>query len=93
MIRIRWTRAAAADLEQIGNYLKEHNPRVARPTVTKLYDAAVSLRRLPNRGRAGSQAGTRELVIPSLPYVIVYQVAGETVHIARVVHGAQDWQG
>ena len=90
---IRWTSAASADLEQIGFYLKDHNPQVARRTVLRLYEAALSLKRFPNRGRAGSQAGTRELVIPSLPYVIVYQVAGETVHIARVVHGAQDWQG
>ena len=59
----------------------------------KLYEAAQSLKRFPNRGRAGSQASTRELVIPPLPYIIVYHVAGETVHIARVVHGAQDWQG
>ena len=43
--------------------------------------------------RRRGRSGTRELVNPSLPYVIVYHVAGETVHIVRVVHGAQDWQG
>jgi plasmid stabilization system protein ParE len=39
-MRIRWTRAAAGDLEQIGRYLKEHQPTFAESTVQKLYQAA-----------------------------------------------------
>ena len=31
-MRIRWTPAAAADLEQISNYLKEHHPHYRQPT-------------------------------------------------------------
>jgi toxin ParE1/3/4 len=33
----------------------------------------------------------RELVIPTLPYVMVYDVAGDSVRILRVLHGAQKW--
>jgi plasmid stabilization system protein ParE len=73
--RIRWTPAAVADLEQIGDYLREHNPSLAQPTMLKLYQTAQSLRRFPNRGRTGQLAGTAEIV-----------------HIARVLHGAQDWR-
>lgn len=62
-MRVRWTPASADDLQQIGEYLKEHNPTVAQPT----------------------------LVVPPLPYVIVYEVDEETVNISRVLHGAQDW--
>jgi plasmid stabilization system protein ParE len=36
-MRIRWTRAAAADLQSINDYLKEHHPRYRDPTMRKLY--------------------------------------------------------
>ena len=45
----------------------------------------------PNRGRAGKKEGTREFVLASLPYIVVYQVTGEVLYVVRVLHGAQDW--
>jgi toxin ParE1/3/4 len=39
----------------------------------------------------GRIAGTRELVVPPLPYIIVYQVKSSAVHILRVYHGARNW--
>jgi len=36
-MRIRWTPAAAADLDQIKDYLAEHHPDLTQPTVVKLY--------------------------------------------------------
>ncbi len=37
-MRIRWTPAAAADLQDISDYLKEHHPHYRQPTMRKLYD-------------------------------------------------------
>jgi toxin ParE1/3/4 len=88
--RIRWTPAAADDLERIAGYLKEHHPSIAHSTVRKLYDAAKSLKQFPHRGRVGQEKDTRELVITSLPYIIVYQVEEQIVNIARVVHASED---
>jgi plasmid stabilization system protein ParE len=31
------------------------------------------------------------LVLPSLPFVIVYRVLDDAVEIAAVIHGAQRW--
>lgn len=92
-MRVRWTPASADDLQHIGEYLKEHYPAVAQPTVEKLFEAAQSLTRFPYRGRTGQLSGTRELVVSPLPYVIVYEVDEATVNISRVLHGAQDWPG
>jgi toxin ParE1/3/4 len=36
-------------------------------------------------------AGRRELVLPPLPYIVVYRVTADVVEILRVFHGAQDW--
>jgi len=88
--RIRWTPAAADDLEQIARYLKEHHPSLAASTIRRLYNSAKSLKRFPNRGRIGQDQSTRELVLAPLPYIIVYQVEEQAVHIARIIHTSMD---
>jgi toxin ParE1/3/4 len=92
-MRVRWARAAVADLGNIGGYLQDRAPSLTESTLVRLYEAAQSLKQFSNRGRIGRMAGTRELVTAPLPYVIVYEVAGQVVHIVRVLHGAQDWPG
>ncbi len=56
-MRIRWTPAAAADLQHIADYLKQHHPRYRQPTLRNLYAAIRSLRASPYRGRTGDQEG------------------------------------
>jgi plasmid stabilization system protein ParE len=56
-------------------------------------DAANSLEFMPSRGRAGRIAGTRELVIPGLPYILVYEVMDTAVHIHHIYHAARNWPG
>lgn len=91
MRRIRWAPAAARDLQGISDYLREHHPSYARSTIQKLCKSARSLRQFPNRGRIGQKDGTRELVIAPLPYIIVYGVEPDMVHIFRVFHTSEDW--
>ena len=45
----------------------------------------------PNRGRPGKKEGTREFVMSTLPYIVVYTVRGDAVFIVRILHGAQQW--
>lgn len=63
---------------------------MAQPTIRTLYDAARSLKRFPNRGRIGQKEGTRELVVARTPYIIVYGVDQEMVHIFRVFHASME---
>jgi toxin ParE1/3/4 len=46
---------------------------------------------MPYRGRYGHIENTRELVLPRLPYLVVYKVLEERVLILNIVHGAQRW--
>jgi toxin ParE1/3/4 len=57
----------------------------------RFYEGASSLRNFPNKGRAGRVEGTRELSLPSLPFILVYRILKETVEIANVIHGAQKY--
>jgi len=43
----------------------------------------------PKRGRPGREAGTRELLFPSLPYVVVYRVREESIEVLRIYNSAQ----
>ncbi len=89
-MRIRWTPAAATDLEHIKDYLTEHNPQFTESTVLGLYETILSLKTSPNRGRLGREEGTRELVVTRLPYIVAYRVKEQTVQVLHIFHGAQD---
>jgi toxin ParE1/3/4 len=89
-MRIRWTAAAAADLQHINDHLKDHHPQYRQPTIRKLYETIRSLKASPYRGRIGRENGTREILFPPLPYVAVYRVKAEIIEVIRIYHAAQD---
>lgn len=92
LIRLVWTPEAVDDLRRLSNYLEqERSLTIANQVCRIIYDAIQLLRRHPSSGRVGLRPGTRELVIPSLPYLVVYRIVkSEAVQILRIWHGAQD---
>jgi addiction module RelE/StbE family toxin len=88
-MRLRWTPAAADDLESIRDYLALHHSSFAQSTILEIYQAILTLRSTPFRGRVGREEGTRELVLPRLPYIVVYRVKDNDVEILHIYHGAQ----
>jgi toxin ParE1/3/4 len=90
-MRIAWTPSAAADLEQISDYLFERSHEAATIVVRRIYEAASILKQFPSSGRPGRKEGTRELVVTGLPYLVVYDVDGQTIRVLRILHGARRW--
>ena len=45
----------------------------------------------PGIGRTGRVEGTRELVIPGLPYILPYQVEDRVIRILAVMHTSRKW--
>jgi len=86
---VRWTAPAGQDLENIASHIGKDDPEAARRVVKALYEGAMSLDVMPNRGRSGRVVGTRELVFS--PYIVVYRVTAAAIEILRIYHGAQDW--
>ncbi|MGC1951705.1 MAG: type II toxin-antitoxin system RelE/ParE family toxin [Gammaproteobacteria bacterium] len=43
----------------------------------------------PYSGRLGRVEGTRELVIPKLPYIVAYAVSGDQLAVRAVLHHAR----
>ena len=51
------------------------------------------LQRFPRSGRPGRVAGTRELVIIRTPYIAVYRIIDDTIHVLRARHSSRQWPG
>ena len=88
---LRWTTPAAQDLYNIVRHIQQDNPDAAAKVAGILFDGCGALGTFPRRGRKGRMEGTRELVFPGLPYVVVYRIQDQDLEILRIYHGAQDW--
>jgi toxin ParE1/3/4 len=92
-MQIRWSPDAAADLQNIVDYIRVDNPSAARRVGYSIYQRLGVLTQFPFSGRTGRVEGTRELPLPPLPFIVVYRVneSGDVVEIVNVIHGAQRW--
>jgi addiction module RelE/StbE family toxin len=91
-VRIEWSAAAVADLQAITDWIEQDRGiETANRIARSIYEAVQSLRSMPYRGRYGRIENTRELVIPRLPYLVVYEIFEERLVVLNVLHGAQRW--
>lgn len=90
-MRVRWLRAALANLDVEAGYIGEENPAAAARIVQKIFRATNLLKKNPAMGRPGRVAGTRELIVPGTPYIIPYRVREDAVEILRVFHARRKW--
>ena len=83
---------AVDDLQGISDWISRDSPRAASVVVSRILSSVERLSRFPEMGRIGRDPGTREWVVPGLPYIAVYEVEpeAEQVVVIAVFHGAQD---
>ena len=85
-MRLKWTDDAVTDLVEIRKYILEHDEQSAQDVATKILTQAESLLLQPSKGRMGKIHNTRESLVPTLPYLLVYRVKKEEVYILRIIH-------
>jgi toxin ParE1/3/4 len=90
-VTIVWSPRAIEHLAHLRAYIGRDNPKAASRIAGALLDAVERLARLPNLGRPGRVAGTRELVVPGTPYVIPYRLRGDRLEVVAVFHARQKW--
>jgi toxin ParE1/3/4 len=91
-MKLRYTPQARRHLDAIAEYITERNPAAALRVGRRIQETIGLLADFPRMGHPGYLAGTRELVVPGLPYVIVYRLhdeGEEILVILGVYHGAQ----
>jgi len=94
-MKLRYSRRSRHQIESILSYISERNRAASVKVSHRIQDAIAMLMEFPAAGHRGTQAGTREFVVPGMPYVIVYRLMPERdeLRIAGVFHGAQLRQG
>ena len=90
-MKIEWTETAQSHLLHLDSYLIERSPAGADRVVDRILEIVGSLDRFPLAGRPGRVAGTREMVVATTSYLVVYRIHNEAVHVLAIMHGAQRW--
>jgi plasmid stabilization system protein ParE len=80
-------------MEAIAEYLEAKNRDAAQRVGARIRETINLLLKFPGMGHKGAQPGTREMLVPRLPYIIVYRIEShdddDWLAIIGVYHGAQ----
>jgi addiction module RelE/StbE family toxin len=90
-VKLVWSALALNDRIGLFDYIAGDSVAAAIRVDDAIEAKAEQLTEFPESGRPGRVSETRELVIPGLPYILIYNLRGEDVFILRVLHGAQQW--
>tara|TARA_R110002124_G_scaffold99205_5_gene244988 strand:- start:1788 stop:2069 length:282 start_codon:yes stop_codon:yes gene_type:complete len=90
MRRVRWSSQAGRDMTQAHDFIAQDDPDAALRMTLTIESATDYLLTFPSMGREGRLKDTRELVIPHLPYLIIYRRASANVEILRLLHTSRD---
>lgn len=90
-MRVRWSRKALVNLDMAIEYITADNPTAAKGVPQRIWNAVQMLVSQPGMGRPGRVAGTRELVISGLPFILPYIEKDGAVIILRVMHTSMKW--
>jgi len=90
-MKVIWTEGAAEDLKEISDYISKDSPDAAQRVAKAIYDRVMRLKSPLYKGRTREEETSLELVIPSLPYIVLYEVIGEGIFVKAVRHTSRDW--
>jgi toxin ParE1/3/4 len=90
-VELKWTTVALNDIDDAGTYIAEENPRAATGMANRVIEATAYLTEHPTLGRQGRLRGTRELVVSGTPFLVIYRIRYNEVHLLRVLHHARRW--
>ena len=91
-MRIRYTRKALAQIDEIFAFIEARDERAARAVSARIERAIGQLARFPHSGRPTSIPGIRVLSVTRYRY-LVFHIVNEVdreVYILRVRHAAQN---
>ena len=90
-LSLRLSREAERDLEKIGEWIAEQNPVRARSFVREIRADCEGLKSMPDRfSKVRPESDLRRMVHGN--YLIFFRFSGNVVDIARILHGAMDYE-
>lgn len=88
-MRVRFTKPALAELDEIFAYLHQRNRLAATQVVTRVREIASQLGRFPEMGHPKYKPGVRMITVRRYPYLVFYTIERDEVLILSVRHGAR----
>ena len=85
-MKVRFTRTAQRDLEQIYDYISQDSPVAASRLVARLIERSRQLADNPFEGRETDEPNARVIVAPRLRYLIFYTIIVDEIHITHIRH-------
>lgn len=89
-MQINWSEQALSEVENIVNYIAEHNVVAALEMDDLIRNSVLILKQIPRAGRYGRVANTRELVIHR-NYIVIYEIGFDSITILNVKHASQKY--
>ena len=89
-MRLELSQRFRDDLRQSCLFIRQENPRAARMVRDHVLKAIKLLKQFPESGRSWRSPGTWELMIPGLPYFVVYEIREDYVVILKLFHTSRD---
>jgi len=87
--RVRFSRRAELDLNDIGDWIARDRPMAARQFVEALIARTLALPEAPDMGPLYPPYGEHIRGLTLKPYLILYRVTEVDILIERIVHGAR----
>jgi len=91
--KVKWSRSAKTDLQQILEFISRDAPLTAYRIATRIYESSEALSAMPDRGRVIPEFNDqtlREIFVSR--YRIMYKVLNGEVLIIAVIHMSRDLQ-
>jgi toxin ParE1/3/4 len=85
-----WSPEAAADIDDIWEFIAADNPDAADRMVTTIHTTLATLGDHPKLGSQGRRSRTREFVVAGSPYLLIYRISKDFLEVVHVVHGARN---
>lgn len=72
-------------------FIRERNPLAASEVRGRIMHSLKRLKEFPRSGRSWRLEGTLELVVPGLPYVVIYRIDGDQVMVVKLFHTSREY--
>jgi plasmid stabilization system protein ParE len=88
-VKLWFTPRALRQFSLIAEFSARDDPTAARRVGERIQSLCGLLTEVPGMGRTGALAGTREMSVPGLPYVIVHRLTAEEIIVLGIYHHRQ----
>ena len=90
-MNVIWSAASVKQLQEVIDFIQGESFQGSITTRLRILETVRRVGEMPHSGRIGRVEGTRELVIPSSPYIVVYQLTAQAVEVLGIWHSARQW--